>query len=763
MHAFLFAKGGTSDNLKTIRRILTTVFTLLLITCSIVPAYASTITRQDTPDYKVAFFAFDNYHMQDENGKRSGYGYEMMQGLSKYMQCTFSYVGYEGSAADCDKQLRNGEIDLYTAAKKTPEREEEFAFSTHPSITSTTCMNVKVGNTSISAEDYSTFNGMRIGLLSRHTYNDKFLAFISENHIDCDIVYYETPTELTNALVNDEVDALVDSYIRIPEDEKVIVNFGETPYYIMARKSDQTLIDQLDQAIDAMNIETPNWRTELYNKYYGSQESNTNFTAEEQALLDSLKAENKVIRTVINPDAKPYAWYDGDTATGMLVDIFKETAETLGLKYEIIQVSSQEEYEKAINDGDVDIWIDLLGYYEDESGCKYKITSPYLSSTVSVLRQRSDTDKIDQLVIPKSMNNIAVKEILSSTWPDVSVTVCETTEECKQAVLTEHNTAALLMSYTAQQLSHEDIQNRLRVDIVPTASVQFQMGVNADLDYHFYGLWSKTLTKEEETISANIVQEYLDTTTSQNAFAFLFDHPAYLIILCIGTVLLLFMIILYVQSVKSQKQQQVISSELASALEEAQKANESKQDFFSKMSHDIRTPLNVVLGMTQVAKKYKHDTGRLDNALENITSEGNYLLVLINSILDVNQLEHGYIELSKDPFSPAIALAECMSILQPLAQKKEQILTMECNCEDCVVLGDGNRLKHPPEYGSTARASISFYLYRQRYRYVSRLCSAHLRRLCKSRRQPRFQSTRNRSRHVYRKRIYRPDARNAAD
>ena len=77
-----------------------------------------------------------------------------------------------------------------------------------------------------------------------------------------------------------------------------------------------------------------------------------------------------------------------------------------------------------------------------------------------------------------------------------------------------------------------------------------------------------------------------------------------------------------------------IADELAAALEKAEEATEAKQNFFSKMSHDIRTPLNVVLGMTQIARKYKNDDDKLKNALGNITTEGNYLLVLINSILE---------------------------------------------------------------------------------------------------------------------------------
>lgn len=141
------------------------------------------------------------------------------------------------------------------------------------------------------------------------------------------------------------------------------------------------------------------------------------------------------------------------------------------------------------------------------------------------------------------------------------------------------------------------------------------------------------------------------------------------------------------------KMQAVHNRQLSQALQIARDANEAKTTFLSNMSHDIRTPLNVVLGMTQVAQKYKNDGAKLDNALANITKEGNYLLVLINSILDVNQLEHGAIELVREPFDPAACLRESVDILRPLFGKKEQHLTVQCGCKDRVVVGDANRLK----------------------------------------------------------------------
>ncbi len=661
---------------------------LMIIMCSC-PVYAYAVPKVDTPNYKVSFYAFDCFNMQDENGKRSGYGYEMMQGLSKYMQCTFSYVGYDKSASECEEMLRNGEIDIYTAAKLTPERQKEFIFTKHPAITAVTCMNVKAGNTSVVPGDYSTYNGLRVGLLRRHTYNGKFEEFAKEKGFSYTITYYETPTELTNALIDGEVDALVNSYMGTPEDENILENFGETPYYVMARKSDQALIDQIDAAIDAMNIETPNWRTDLYNKYYGSQELNTELTDAEVKLLGELKESGTVITGVMDPDSGPYAWYEDGEAHGIAADIFKAVAEKLGLEYKILSVSTREEYQQIIDSGGVDVWMDLDGYYEDETQTKYKITNPYMSTSVSVLRVRGASEKIKKIGIVD--DNISMKEILTDMWPSAEITELNSSSECVQALVNGTVDGVLMKTYAAQMIAREDVQNRLRADIVPGASLDIQMGVNANDDVNFYGLWEKTLSDVSSQLRSEIVQSYLEESAAPNFMAYMFDHPSYLIVLIACILIAVFFIILYLYSLKTRREQQRISAALTDALNEAEKANSIKQNFFSKMSHDIRTPLNVVLGMTQIAQKYKFDTPRLDDALESITSEGKYLLSLVNSILDVNQLEYGRAELVNAPFIPDRCLKGSVDILKPMSDKKKQTVTMESNCEGLVAVGDASR------------------------------------------------------------------------
>ena len=661
---------------------------LLAIICCC-PVYAASVQTENTPDYKVSYYSFDCFNMQDEEGEKYGYGYDMMQSLANYMQCTFSYVGFEKSAKECEEMLRNGDLDIYTAAKRTPEREQEFIFSTYPAITATTCMNVKRGNTKVIAGDYSTYTGLKIGLLERHTYNDRFKQFIEENGTGCEIVYYTTPTELSNALIDEDVDAIVDSYIRTPEDEVTIENFGETPYYFMARKENQALIDELDHAIDKMNVETPNWRTDLYNQYYGSQNSNADFTAEEEAVLKQMQADGTVVKAVMSPDRSPYSWFEDERGYGIVSDIFTETAKKLGLDYEIIPVSSKEEYEKVIMSGDADIWIDQDSYYENNGQCKYKFTDTYLSTSVSALRRRGSSGKMGKVGVLE--DNIAIRKIISNAWPSAEIIPIENTEQCVKALVDNKIDCALMMSYTAQKLARDDTQNRLSVDIVPGAALNLKMGINANTNHNFFSLWNKALVEVSTNKSAELVQDYLEMESVPTLAAYLFDHPAYFAMVVGVMFFTIFIILMYIETTRAKNKQLRVSEQLSEALMEAKEANNAKINFFSKMSHDIRTPMNVVLGMTQIARKYKDDPGKLENALENITSEGNYLLTMINSILDINQLEHGHLELINKPFDPDECMRESVEILRPLADKKEQKLTIFSNFENDIVVGDAGR------------------------------------------------------------------------
>ena len=102
------------------------------------------------------------------------------------------------------------------------------------------------------------------------------------------------------------------------------------------------------------------------------------------------------------------------------------------------------------------------------------------------------------------------------------MTVVDSLEQCREMVLSGQADAALLMSYSAQKLARDDVQNRLQVDIVPGAFLELRMGVNANDSVHFYGLWEKTLGQVADDMSEEVVQRY-EASAPDEYFAVFMD------------------------------------------------------------------------------------------------------------------------------------------------------------------------------------------------------------------------------------------------
>lgn len=564
---------------------------LAALTLAVSMPYAAAETDRQT--IRVAFPTQEGMSFFGHSGKVTGYNYDYLEKISEYTGWEMEYVPY-GSADGNEavgsalSDLASGQVDLMGPLLKNAATEEMFEFPENSYGTVYTTL-VALAAGSLRENNLRDRDVLRVGLWqTAETRNGEVLTYLKSENLPYEIVYYDTAAEQQQALVGGAVDVISSVSLSPVANTRIVAQFAPRPYYFASTKGNAALIDQLDYAIDCMNVETPNWRTELYNQYYGSEGTNRDLTAQELELLRQLQDSGEIIRGVMDPDSNPYAWYEGETARGIAADIFKATADRLGLTYEIVPVSTKEEYQAALDSGSVDVWMDMDGCYEDEGGNRYKGTDAYLTTTMSVLRHRGAAEKIERLVTDDE--HITVKEIVSRVWPEAEVTVVDSLEQCREMVLSGQADAALLMSYSAQKLARDDVQNRLQVDIVPGAFLELRMGVNANDSVHFYGLWEKTLGQVADDMSEEVVQRYLEETATPNLLRYLFDHPVYFIAWCAVIFLLVLMVLLYVQSVKSKRRQEKISGQLAVALERAEEATQAKQEFFSKMSHDIRTP-----------------------------------------------------------------------------------------------------------------------------------------------------------------------------
>lgn len=152
---------------------------------------------------------------------------------------------------------------------------------------------------------------------------------------------------------------------------------------------------------------------------------------------------------------------------------------------------------------------------------------------------------------------------------------------------------------------------------------------------------------------------------------------------------------------------------LEDAFEAAEHASKAKSDFLNSMSHDIRTPMNSIMGLTAIAGMHVNDPERVRECLSNITSASRHLLGLINEVLDMAKIESGSIGLADEPFDLPESIENLITMMNPqIAAKKQELKVELIDIKHEHVIGDptrlqqvfvnimGNSIKFTPEGGT---------------------------------------------------------------
>jgi len=345
---------------------------------------------------RVGFFSSDGYHVIDEDGTMSGYGYDFLQMMLRYNNWKYEYVGYDKNWGDMLNMLYSGEIDMLTLANKSPDRLVRFDFSEKSIGTSSTIMSISAENTSIIPGEYDTYNGAKVGLVTGSSHNEKFKEYADKLGFTYEPVYYEDIADLLLDLrARRNIDIAVTSNMRRLYDEVVLDEFNATEYYVIVKNGNEELLDEINGGIAQLNVYSPDWRTSLYQKYYSDINSSViSYTIEERQYLESLKESKKVIKAAMNPELKPYSYFEDGVAKGIAPAAFQEIANRIGIEYEILPASDRREYKEQLNSGEADI--DLTAYLDYSLAQKYNLkeTDAYINSSMAMLsRKDSNTDQ----------------------------------------------------------------------------------------------------------------------------------------------------------------------------------------------------------------------------------------------------------------------------------------------------------------------------------------------------------------------------------
>lgn len=624
---------------------------------------------------RVGYYMFDGYQMQDDEGRRSGYGYDFLQEAARYTGWRYEYIGYTYGWASLEKMLEQGEIDLLTSARKTPARERRYLFSA-PIGTSAGILSVKSGSTRLNPGDYANYNGIRVGQIKDSSINANFRRFAEEKGFTYEAVDFQNADEMDAALQAGGIDAVCTTNLRRGKNEWIVDQFDEDNFYAMLRPDEMELKLELDAAIRQMDFYSPGWRTVLWSKYYrpdfGEQLS---FTAEEKKFIR--QQAGKRLTVLVNPDNVPYSYFMNGEAQGILPEILKEIARRTGLQLEIVQVTDRAAYFTALQEHAADLCLDCYFAYDKLEKNGYRSTIPYFSTP---LTQISRKDLQHEPVKIALLQDADYAEFTAQLTEDKIITYYPSLASCVAAVRSGDADAAYAYPYSAQKYLEEEQMVPLTATLLPQYTINFSIVVGADADQRLLAILNKAAASVRGKTVDDIVLRHFEQDRPQLTLqSLLYQHPFAGALLAALLVVLVSAVLFSLSRQRMLRLIQQKNQALREAVQQATEANEAKSQFLSGISHDMRTPLNGILGFTRFALKEKDPVRQQEN-LKKIQQSGSVLLELINNTLDLSRIESGKFILEPEWIYSHDVVDSVLVVIRAAAEKKQQKFLTDLVC-----------------------------------------------------------------------------------
>ena len=635
---------------------------------------ASAAGSDDTPQrtLRVGFYAYTGYHIMDKDGHRSGYSYEVLQRIAQYENVKFEYVAYDCDANEAADMLERGEIDLLPTLRMTPERAERFAFSSEPISNLATMLTVRAGNRSIVAGDYETYDGMTVGMSRRgNGRNQSFIHYAEEHGFTYTPIYFDTDEELSLALRTGVITAAVSNRLRKTNNEWIIDTFDLQDCYIAVRKDDSATLRLVNDALTKMDLDDPTWRMTLYDKYNKDIHTSSKLylTAAEENYITTHNANGTIFQVLVNPDRYPYSYLDEDGCpTGIMVDLFKLVADRAQLHYSFLTPASRSEYRTMLDSSGADFVIDFSDDYSTAEDYGYQLTNSYLSAEFSWVMLRSHSGGLSKAIVPDNFNSDSLE--LPGLQDISNVKYADSFDDCLAAVRNGDVDACYTYTYQAERAVFDDKYNELRA-MLSDERRSFCIGVRADYDVLLLSVLNKSVDSLTRAEIVALTNKYINLGQQEFSLVRLtYQYPLFvaLIVLCV-----IITNVCVVLSMRARRFRDLTEA----ALHRAEEASVAKTEFLSNMSHDIRTPINGIMGMLDIAEENFEDQARVRDCLTKMRGAASHLLSLINDVLDMSKIESGSMKLLNNPFDLRVLLQACCDIVEGQITERKLTFTTQ--------------------------------------------------------------------------------------
>ena len=570
------------------------------------------------------------YNTTEPDGKKRGYSYEYQQAVAAHTGWKYEYV--EGSWAELMNMLKSGEIDLMGDISYTEERSTSMLFSELPMGEDKYYLYVNPSDTDISASDLTTLNGKRIGVLPDTLSARRFCEWEKSHGVDTQQVDITSTDDARQKLHNQEIDGFVLN--ESPQWERDNISpallIGGSYHYFAVSKKCPDLKEELDQAMRKIEKENPFYKEDLYKRYLSANPIET-LTDEEQNWLEQHGAVR--IGYLKNDVGISLVDAESEEPVGILNDYISLASNCMGeksIEFQTTGFDSQEEELQALKDNRIDMIFHMnQNPYEAEQN-DIILSNTVFEVNVAVLTGVAKFDENGENTVVVSRNNLLGKWYISFHYPFWKIKEYDSSAEVEKAV--HSGEADCFVVKEGQSL--KTLANSKMQSVFLTKSGDSCFAVTRE-NTTLMNILNKTIQTLPDSRLSSLFSVYENTPGKVTLAEYIKDNLRAVSIGFVSVALIIILIIGYLM-IKARK-----------AQIQAEKANAAKSDFLFNMSHDIRTPMNALLGYSELMKRELTDPKLLDYQ-EKMEQSGNLLLSIINNVLDMARIESGKVELDED-------------------------------------------------------------------------------------------------------------------
>ena len=562
----------------------------------------------------------------------SGWGYEYLQTLSYYTP-GWKYEYVTGTFTELMDKLERGEIDLMPNISYTAERAQKMLFSTNPEGTEHYYIYAKPTRDDLTRGDPKALNGLTIGCNSGVMQTQVGQKWLADEGISCNYRYYNTGNELFSALSGNEVDAIIMNDTLSSKDAMAMFDVGSSDYFFVTPLCRQDLMDDINAAMTALRSTNPRYNDEVKTRYSVGDSGSASLTAQEQSWL---RARHNAITVGYLDERLPYTSEGSDKQmTGSFATLVSVLRGRFGITVDTKAFSSNDEMKRALDAGTVDVIMPVAkDYWLAEQSDMIQSDTLVSTALMAIYSGNSLSGSLKSIACAEG--SLFNRQMIGVRYPKAHITQYRDPAQSIQAVKDGKASCTIVPVSVIDALRQENDFDGLKTAELPQP-IELTCLMRRG-DGELLSIVNKGVVNAEDRIDSSSYQTASYSSEESSLAKFIIRHQTAIIALTIA--ILLFIVTILAWALRRAR----IDRRRAIA------ANSAKSAFLSRMSHDIRTPLNGIIGLLEIDDLHPDDAKLARENRAKVRVAADHLLTLISDILEMGKIEDRKVVLDHEPF-----------------------------------------------------------------------------------------------------------------